>query len=59
MGVFAEAALRVPSICLMPLSVAVGASAAPMVAVIGCLAAWTLVVTSQLPHWREDTPQKA
>jgi hypothetical protein len=50
--VFAEAALRVPMICLMPFSVAVGASAALMIAVIGCRAAWTVVVTSRLPHWR-------
>jgi hypothetical protein len=58
MGVFAEAAMRVALICLMPFSVAVGASPALMVAVIG-LAAWTLVVTSRLPHWRADTSKKA
>lgn len=47
-GMIAEAVLRLPLIYLIPLSIAVGASAAFMVVVIASLAAWTAVVTAQL-----------
>jgi hypothetical protein len=45
-----EAALRIPLIYLVPLSVGVGASAALMVAVTGCLTAWTAAVAVRLPR---------
>jgi hypothetical protein len=41
----AEAVLRLPLIYVIPLNIAVGASTAFMVVVIGSLAAWTAVVT--------------
>ena len=56
-GMIVEAALRLPLIYVVPLSVAVGASTALMVTVIGCLAAWTAVVTARLPRWNVDTAQ--
>ena len=55
-GMILEALLRLPLIYLVPLSVAVGASTAFMVAVIGCLAAWTAVVTSRLPRADASSP---
>jgi hypothetical protein len=42
--------LRLRLIYLAPLNIAVGASAAFMVVVIGCLAAWTNIVTGRLPR---------
>lgn len=57
LGMLAEAALRLPLIYLVPLSVAVGASTAFMIAVMGSLGAWTAVVTSRLPRLDTDMPQ--
>ena len=48
-GMIAEAVLRLPLIYLVPLDVAVGASTALMLSVIGSLAAWTAVVATRLP----------
>jgi hypothetical protein len=45
----AEAVLRIPLIYLVPLDVAVGASTALMLTVIGSLAVWTAVVAARLP----------
>jgi hypothetical protein len=47
-GMLAESVLRLPLVYLVPLDVAVGASTALMLAVIGGLTAWTAVVTSRL-----------
>jgi hypothetical protein len=54
-GMLLEAALRLPLIYLVPLSVSVGVSAAFSVMVIGGLAMWTAVVTARLPRWDVDT----
>lgn len=54
-GMLLEAVLRLPVIYLVPLNIAVGASTALMVAVIGSLAAWTAVVTARLPLGDEET----
>jgi hypothetical protein len=48
-GMIAEAVFRVPLIYLVPLDVAVAASTALMLAVIGALAAWTAWTTARLP----------
>lgn len=48
-GMIAEAVLRIPLIYLVPLDVAVGASTALMLTVIGSLAVWTAVVAARLP----------
>jgi hypothetical protein len=49
-----EAALRLPLIYLVPLSVSVGLSAALSATVIGGLAIWTAVGTARLPRWDVD-----
>jgi hypothetical protein len=54
-GMILEAALRLPLIYLVPLSVSVGLSAALSATVIGGLAIWTAVGTARLPRWDVDT----
>jgi hypothetical protein len=53
-GMIVEAALRIPLIYLVPLSVSVGASAALSVVAIGGLAIWTAAGTARLPRWDAD-----
>jgi hypothetical protein len=48
-GMIGEAALRIPLIYLMPLDVAVAASSALMLTVVGSLAAWTAAAAARLP----------
>jgi hypothetical protein len=48
-GMIAEAVLRLPLIYLVPLDVAVAASSALMLTVIGALVAWTAVAVMRLP----------
>jgi hypothetical protein len=49
-----EAALRIPLIYLVPLSVSVGASAALSAVAIGGLALWTAAGTARIPRWAPD-----
>lgn len=56
-GMILEAALRIPLIYLVPLSVSVGASAALSAVAIGGLAIWTAVRTARLPRWDADAAQ--
>jgi hypothetical protein len=53
-GMILEAALRIPLIYLVPLSVSVGASAALSAVAIGGLAIWTAAGTARLPRWDPD-----
>ncbi|MDT5127680.1 MAG: hypothetical protein QOH54_3324 [Mycobacterium sp.] len=53
-GMILEAALRLPLIYMVPLSVSVGVSAAFSAMVIGSLATWTAVTTARLPRWDVD-----
>jgi hypothetical protein len=53
-GMLLEAALRLPLIYMVPLSVSVGVSAAFSAMVIGSLATWTAVTTARLPRWDVD-----
>jgi hypothetical protein len=56
-GMILEAALRLPMIYMVPLSVSVGVSAAFSAMVIGSLAIWTAVTTARLPRWDGDAAQ--
>lgn len=50
-GMIAEAVLRIPLIYLVPLDVAVGASSALMLTVVGTLSAWTALAIARLPTY--------